>query len=413
MALSSPSATYSDDLYHYLWADIGVECLVENFNDRKEDIACELTVNLDHPLMGGRLYSGRLLLLGPNSRRDVKNALMDRYDGVEWDGVLEQLCMLTRDRLRRGEPPVDLSTIDYSDRPRYLLEPFIVANGISILYGDGATSKSTFALWWAVQLALRGIKTLYLDWEDDAETHAERLSAIRYGLDAGMLEGLIFYQRRSVRLSESVREVRRFCAENQIGHIVVDSVGMAAGDPNNHDFMIEAVRAAQSLRLAATLIHHLPKDAKDKTKPFGSVYASNEARNTWLIEKAQEEEADELAVLLTNQKYNRGKYAAKRAYKVIFTNEGDELISVAFAPTDIGQVEAFKSKLPQWRQIRDVLLRHPNSTPLAISEVLELDNIKITPNQVGTVMRRRKDIFINTGVGLWAVLTQEEVTQTV
>ena len=402
MALLPPNPTYSEDLYVFTWPDIGVEVILERFAERSDDIAVEATVNFAHPILGGRLYSGRLLLIGPNSKRDVARMLLERVDEVDWPGLLEQVCLLARDRYRRGEPPVDLSRIEYTEQPRFLLAPFIVRNGISILYSDGASAKSLFALRWCVLLAGAGIASLYLDWEDDATTHAERLQAVCAGMNVEMAEGLIFYQKRSVPLAASVRELRRFIGESHIEHVVTDSVGMAAGDPNDHGLVIEAVRAARSLGVAVTLIHHLPKDARDKTKPFGSVYASNEARITWLIEKAQEEETDEMAVAMTNHKYNRGRLQGRRAYKLAFTNDedGDMLLSVAFTETEISQVAAFRPKLPQHRLIADVLKANGALAPNDIAAALEAEGIIIPVGVIRAVLNRyRGKMFIKVGEG--------------
>ena len=404
MALDAPNATYSEDLYRFHWPALGVECLIERFMDRRDDIATELTVNFEHPLYGGRLYSGRLLLIGPNSRRDVKRALEDRVAEVDWDGVLEQICLLARERYRRGEPPVDLASVDFQERARFLLEPWVVRNGISILYGDGGTAKSLFALRWCLELAMQGIKSLYLDWEDDQATHAERLLALCCGLSVEVPSDMIFYQRRSTPVKDSVREIRRFAAEHGIEHSVFDSASMAAGDPNDHGLMIEAVRAARALEISTTLIHHLPKDARDKSKPFGSVYASNEARLTWLVEKAQEEGKDELALVFTNHKYNRGRLAPKRAYKVSFVNDSDLLLSVEFTETEIGQIAAFRGKLPQWRLIADVLKQNGKLRPADIQQVLAADGLEISIDIIGANLRRHNgSLFIRMEGGVWGV----------
>lgn len=405
MAFPPPNTTFSEDLYVFHWPGVGVECVLERFSETRDgDIRAEMVVNLDHPLHGGRLYSGRLLLSGPNSRRDVQRALEERIpkETVDWGAVLEQVCLLSRERYREGEPTIDLAQVEFLERPRFLLAPFIVRNGISIPYGDGGTAKSLFALRWCVELAQLGIASLYLDWEDDKETHAERLLAICNGMGVEVDANLIFYQRRTAPLAASGREIRRFVAEHAVQHVVADSVGMAAGDPNDHGLMIEAVRAARALGVAATLVHHLPKDAKDKTKPFGSVYASNEARMTWLFEKAQEEGVDELAVVLTNHKHNRGRLHPKRAYRVRFINDGDSLIQVDFEDTEVAQIDFFRSKMPQHQLIAEALTANGALRPSDIAIVLLADGVAITTNAIGTILRRHEGkLFVRREGGTW------------
>ncbi len=411
MPFPAPQTTFSEDLYVFNWPDLGVEVILERFSERNDDIATEATVNMAHPLWGGRLYSGRLLLIGPNSKRDVARMLAARVsdDEVDWGAILEQVCLLARERYRRGEPPVDLSKVEFSEQPRFLLAPFIVRDGLSILYGDGASAKSLFAMRWSAELASgeEPVNSLYLDWEDDAVTHAERLQAVCCGMDRQVPEGHVFYQRRAVPLTASVREIRRFIAENGIGHVVVDSVGMAAGDPNDHGLMIEAVRSARSLGVAVTLIHHLPKDSRDKTKPFGSVYASNEARITWLIEKSQEDGEDEMVVAMTNHKYNRGKQQNRRAFRLSFIEADDMLLSVTFTETDIGQVRAFKGKQTQWKQLLDTLKENGWMSYQELQASLAVDGIEMSLDTIRAVLRRYTGKYFTRKGDEWAALFSE------
>lgn len=413
---SNPAVTFTEDFYSFHWPDLGVEFLLERFHETSTDIRCEATVNLDHQLYGGRLYSGHLLLTGSNSRRDVRKELEVRtHDSVEpfdWGGMLEQVCNMARDRYRRGEPVVDLACVEYVDRPRFLLEPYVVEGGITIPYGDGKTAKSLFVLRNCVLLAQQGIRSLYLDWEDDAETHAERLHAVCNGMGIDVPADMIHYQRRTARLADSVRETRRAVAERGIGHAVVDSLGMAAGDPNDHGLMLEGVRAARALGVAVEAIHHLPKDQKDKSKPFGSVYSSNEARMTWLFEKAQDEGEDALSLLLTNHAFNRGKQQPKQAWKLRFTNDGDMLLSVEFERVDVSSVEAFKSKLPQWRQIFDVLSANGRLGPTDIATVLEAEGIHMSTKTISARLKEYENrFFVRLERGQWGVL-ERETTET-
>lgn len=357
--LPQPNATYSEDLYRFHWPSLGVECIVEGIVAEKTDIRVEITITLVHNMYGGRLYTGHLLLLGTNSRRDVRKALEDRVpsDEFDWGGILEQICLLTRERYRRGEPVLDLAQVDYRNAVRFLLKPFVPDRAISILYGDGGTAKSLFALAMGVCITtlteLVGMlpekcgRILYLDWEDDAETHAERLAAVCKGMGIDVPDDLILYQRRAERLQESTRELRRTIVEKDVVLVIVDSLGMAAGNPMDEALMLGALKAARSFNCAVLMIHHLPKDPKDKSKPFGTVYASNEARMTWLVEASEDEGSNSLSALYTNHKWNRGRKFNRRALLAHFeTTADDELVSVKFSEGDIRLMDAFRNKLP-------------------------------------------------------------------
>lgn len=381
-SLPPPVATYSDDLYHFAWPETGLECVLERFNESKEDIRAEFTVNLDDPLMGGCLYSGKLLLMGPNSRRDVKNILTERVDNIDWGGVLEKVCQMARERFRKGEPTVDLMRVDFSARPRFLLEPVIVPAGIVLRYGDGKTAKSLHTLYDCLRLAQQGVRTLYLDWEDDAETHAERLHALCCGAGVDVREDMILYQRRSAKLADAARDIRAQIAAKGIGHVVVDSLGMAAGGTNSEETIMPAMTAMRSLGVAVTAIHHLPKDAKDKTKPLGSVYSSNEARLTWLYEA--EDDADEkLTVLMTNHAFNRGGKRPRMAYRLTFVNDGDALLSVEVEDLRLADVFAsghFGASTTPRNQVWHAL----ENTPMTLTEIATRTGL--TPKMVQTAL---------------------------
>ena len=98
--------------------------------------------------------------------------------------------------------------------------------------------------------------------------------------------------------------------------------------------MIETVRTARSFGIATTLIHHLGKDQKDKSKPYGTVYASHEARLTWLYEAEHEAGTDALTLVCSNKKFNRGPKRRPKAYRISFSNADDLLVAVEFREMD-------------------------------------------------------------------------------
>jgi hypothetical protein len=379
-----------------------VEFLLERFTETRDDIRCEVTVNLAHPEAGGRLFSGRLLLVGPNSRRDVRRELETRIDELDWGGMLEQVCLLARDRYRRGEPVIDLFTVPIEERRRFLVEPFVLDGAITILYGDGGVSKSSLALRWALMIALNYGPVLYLDWEDDAPTHAERLRALCRGMSIEYAEGLVHYQRRYSNIAEASREIRRSIAELGIVFVIVDSLGMASGDPTENAPIIAAMKACRSLGVSVLVIHHLPKDAKDKSKPFGGVYAANEARLTWLVEKTQEEDSDVMDVLFTNYKANRSRLHGKRAMRLTYENKGDELICLTISDIRAADVEQFRAKLALWQHIAALLKGLPKSTS-KIKEDLASEGRTVTEANIRRAINEHKDVFINVGGGGAAV----------
>ncbi len=434
--LTVPNATYSEDLYRFHWPDLGVECIVEGLVAEKTDIRVEITLTLSHAVYGGRLYTGHLLLLGNNSRRDVRRTLEERVpdSAYDWGGMLEQVCLLSRERYRRGEPVVDLAGVEWRDKARFLLRPFVPDNAISILYGDGGTAKSLFALAMGVcigtlselvgMLPEKSGRVLYLDWEDDAATHAERLNAVCKGLDIDVPADMILYQRRAERLQDSTRELRRTIVEKDIVLVVVDSLGMAAGNPMDEELMLGALKAARSFNCAVLMIHHLPKDPKDKSKPFGTVYASNEARMTWLVESSDDELGSSLSTLYTNYKWNRGRRLGRRAMTMRFEmTADDELTRVTFEDADISLI-GFRNRLPLPDLMRKILedylaVRDSEQPPtLTVNEMHQrltaegrAHSEQVIRNSF--VSKKGREIFVRLGAGYTLLSPREEAVNIV
>ena len=403
MTIERPEDTYAEDYHRFRWPD-GVEMVLERFMERKDDVSCELTVSYEHPTKGGALFKGRLLLMGPGSRRDVRVALERRDADPDWGAMLEQACALSLSRIRQGEPILDLAAIT-SDAPRYLIRPFVFDRAMNVIYGDGASSKSILALAMGLAVAtgepVSSIESedtgrvLYLDWEDDPETHAERLRALCQGAGITLSDGMVLYQRMNVSLPECARDVRKAIVEHNVRMVIVDSVGMACGgDPNDAATLIKTMVAARSLQVPVIAVHHIGKDAKDKSKPYGSVYASNETRSSWLVEKQQDEGSDELRVAMTNQKTNRSRVAPRQAFSVRFTNEADTLRAITIQSLTFSQSDDVGT-VSQKAQVVRVLREYGATTVKALAASTGLSTNRLRAILNGSV----GDLFIKLDEG--------------
>lgn len=405
--LVKPEATYSEDLYRFVWPD-GIEMMLERFSEKADDISCELTVRSAHPTKGGTLVDGkRLLLIGPNSQRDMKRTLEARDEEPDWGGMLEQATTLARRRYREGEPAIDLVGSDIGPAGRYLVRPFVFDDALNIIYGSGDSGKSLFTLAIALCVATgqevaglvaeRTGPVLYLDWEDSAATHRERLMGLARGLGIEVQPGMIIYRRMTASLKESAREIRKDIANFGAILAIPDSLGMACGgDPSDATAMIQTMVAARAFGIPVLGIHHIAKDAKDKSTPYGSVYASNEARMSWLV--SSEREGAQLSMVLTNYKANRGVRHERQSYRFNFTEDGYEAIdTVTMVPLTFSASKTVGDGGQKWL-IADFLKRTGASTTLAIGDALGL-----TRATVRMQLNRHKELFQRDGDN-WVVV---------
>jgi len=244
---------------------------------------------------------------------------------------------------------------------------------------------------------------LYLDWEANAEIHAQRLAALCAGLGIDVPRDII-YMYRTVSLSESIREIRRVVALEGVVAAVVDSVCAAGGgDPERADTVIRAMNGIRALEVPTIAIHHVTKDQKDKTKPFGSVYAPNLARLTWRLDKEQDEGSEMVRVRWTNFKGNNVELIPSRGHGVRFLNDGEgwdkKLVAIEFTHVDGAELPVSSRNNLKW-QIADLLKAGGAMTAGEIAEALDLK-----PNGIRAQLSRHKDFFVRIGEQ-WALLDQ-------
>ena len=404
MTLTKPVVTYAEDVHTYQWEEDGITAILERFQEAKEDIRAELTVSSSHPTTGGQLYFGRLLLMGPQSRAMVRTALEKRDPAPDWGGMLEQIVTISLRRYREGPPAVDLWEDDLGVAGRYLVRPFIFDDSVNLVYGAGDSGKSLLTLLLAIVVASgqevagmqpeRSGPVLYLDWEDSAATHQERLFGLCNAAGVVLDAGKVMYRRMDASLKESAREIRKDIAAAGAALVIIDSLGMACGgDPSDAGGIIQAMLAARSLGVPVVAIHHIAKDAKDKTTPYGSVYASNESRMSWYVE-AERVESD-LTMVLTNYKSNRGARHERQSFKFSFTeSEREEILRIVVTPLTFSASKEIgtggqKYRIAQWIKDNGV-----NNT-LTIAQ-----GVDIPAATVRSVLNRGEGtMFVRTGQG--------------
>jgi hypothetical protein len=398
--LTKPTATYLGDTYRFQWEQEGIEIVLDRIaEDGKAGPKGELTISLARPGMNGHLHGPtRFNLTAATTRAQLVKTMNERLPDVAWYDIFEQLCHHSLKRWRDGNPILDLTCIAPRERPRFVVEPFIEEGGVSILFADGNTGKSTLALALGASVATgRSILSvtpnvhcpvLYLDWEADPESHAERLRAIA-GDD--IAPDMMHYRREVASLAEGAPTLRRRIGELGIGLVIIDSLGAArGGEPENADTTIRMFNAIRSLEIPALCIDHVAKNAIDKNKPFGSVYSYNLARLVWRMDKTQQEDDEHSTVALTNTKNNNGKVHRQRGFKVSFSNdELGRVTAIEYDPCDVRDVPEFVSKLTEREQIISVL--QANRQPMTASEItlaLEADGSRIPDSHVRPVLNR-------------------------
>lgn len=416
----APTATYVEDSYRFTWPAALATMHLERFFESSDDIRCELTVVSTDPVNGGEYYSGRLLLIGPNSLRDIAKHLTEYDPDLDWTSMLGQVRKMARERYRSGAPLVDLRDVDTTQVNKYLVYPLMYDNAISQIYGHGETAKSATALILALAIAsgqdVFGFEAevsgpvIYADFEDDEETHAERLQALCRGAHVDLHDAPIYYKRVSTSLKEAARDLRRQVSELGAVAVIVDSVGMACGgDPNEAGAIIAALTACRSLGVPVLVIHHLPKDAKDKTKPYGSVYASNEVRLSWHVEGSIQRDPNgdtHIRNVYTCHKANRGAPADSLRLAIDLRNVEGRLDTIDVTRLGFRDTLDINAGSQKW-QIVSYLKRTGKATVKDIA--VELD---IKPPRIRRIIGEHPDLFVRLSEErepLWGISVDSEM----
>jgi AAA domain len=290
------------------------------------------TYNLMGPRTVPSLVSAAMAGIDPKTERgltDLKPILHQSLSDAIYDVV--KLIL-------NGEPSIDLADVDPHD-VLWLLEPLIEVHSNTRLIAPGGIGKSTFALAIAATVVtgsakILGIRpqvtgpVLYLDWEADPQTHAERLRALCRGHGLNVPRG-IHHQYLSGSLSRNMSAVQNAVADTNPVLIVVDSNAMArgaSGDGPAEDSTIRLFSALRVFRRPALITDHKSKDAiaKGRRGGYGSQFNENLARVQWEVVRMTDTPG-KVELVWRLEKANNTSKGIEIAYRHTFQTENGRL----------------------------------------------------------------------------------------
>ena len=163
-----------------------------------------------------------------------------RPDLSRWPEIVEVVCQLAVLHVRDGAETVNLHTVVEANRPPFLLKPFLRSGSATLIAALGGSGKSLLALWLGMQvqngLSLQGFESsgaanvLYCDWEQDAETVARTYRNILRAAGLESESAAYFKYRRCVApLHEEAESIGHYIISENIGFVIIDSLGFACG----------------------------------------------------------------------------------------------------------------------------------------------------------------------------------------
>lgn len=267
---------------------------VDRLRRERQHLLGELTVRCDIPGCGAVkdniISISDMNFSSARAKEDKQRYLVRRVkcaDEIPFLKLLEELSINVTMADRDGSPGVDLRTIPLpeADDKTEVDGLVLPKRHPTILFGDGGSAKSYFALYYLGRMALNGAKVAFFDWELDGGDHRQRLELL-FGASAP----LITYMRCERPLVSEIDRLRRTVKDDGITFALFDSIAVACdGPPESAEISSKYFRAVRQLGAIGTIhIAHISKSEGGDKKPFGSAFWHNSARSTWFVKKSDE-----------------------------------------------------------------------------------------------------------------------------
>lgn len=271
-----------------LWGEVTVRC-------RLEDVKGQLD--------GDRLRQGNYNFSSVQARSTWGKALAAMVpeklnSQFEWGNLMERVSQAVLDFDRHGAihgSVLNGERLGNAGRP-WAAWPLLPDHENATLFGPGGAGKTTLVLAIALSMALgrsiipgvridRQYRIVILDWETNERTANDILGTLADTAGVAVPDS-IWYEPMDVPLDRGLMKVAAVLDKANADCVMVDSVRMALTTSDQGDAADSITRVYQSLRRINTwglLIDHVTSDEvrgrKAAIKPYGSVYAVNNARH--------------------------------------------------------------------------------------------------------------------------------------
>lgn len=263
-----------------------------DIDSRGRSLDAEVFVWQEIPGVTRERFSARLNVSSLSGREAFRRQLDEMFGKGDWTAKLNRACNLMRQAHReRDDSIVLMEALDVE--MQYLLRPFILTEGASIIFGQGGSGKTFLALAFAACVSLgipflgnpvQQTAVLYVDYESSPSVLKRRMHRLLEAM--GMAESLpaVFYwPARGVPLAELVLALQRKIRKENIGFVIIDSAVLAAGaDPERSETAARYFGALARLGVPSLSVAHVTKRDDDQY-PFGSIFYHNSARLTWNV----------------------------------------------------------------------------------------------------------------------------------
>ncbi len=396
--MSKPVVESRGNIFLFTWTEERLCAKISRLSTHSDRTTCEILFETTDPAYHKHLLHTSINLATGVSREKLGRELFrvygKRLNEEQCRSIIEQLCVITLEQYRTGEPAVELWTNEEVTSASYKVYPLVAENEVNVLFGEGGAGKSYLAMILSILIQLpyennnlrlgkpQQGKVLWLDWETSQNTARRNIKMLTKGF--GLPDLFIKYRRCSQSLPNDLEAIQKICLEDKIDTVIIDSAGLACGGSITKDeFVNPFFTALRSLSVTSLLITHLSKqEMKGKSKkhtPIGSIYFFNMPRNIFEVRSAQEAGANTLPIGVFHTKCNIDKKSAPMAFTLTFAE--DEII---VTPDDPKNIPEFASDMSASSQIVQILKDEKKA--LTREELIEITGLPL--NTVKTTLSR-------------------------
>lgn len=360
------------------------------------------------------LHTTKANLLSTSTMGQIGKRMSQHSADIPWQQVLTYISSHTMEIQRRGEASIIIiPNLENIFHPGYYIEPIVLKNSPSVIYGDKGVNKTTLCL------ALLGLITTnysdspcglvsnertnvgLLDWEANENLTRFTISRLIKGSTIPFFQ--LPYLRCHQTLTDDIERIANFIHQYSVQVILIDSLGQAAGsdkfDSAGKGTALKFFECLRKLNVTPLIIAQNAKGEENKKTIYGSTYFTYYSRNIFELKaKVDEINEDTVHLALLHQESNYSKRYPALGFCVDYT---DTTIKIESESVSLSQ---FLEKASQTKALLEFLKDGAKSVK-AISI-----NLGVSDKHARTLLSRTKKrgLTIDLGSGMWGLTIEEE-----
>jgi hypothetical protein len=295
---------------------------------------------------------------------------------INWNDHVQDLSNIVSDGVKQGEPAVLVGNIPLDESVEWAIQPILINNEHNVLWADGGSGKSFFALYMATLiqegynysdstngLSVEPANVLYLDYETKNESIGRRVAKIHKGMGIEH-ESAIRVRHCDRPIDEDIDNIMEMCAVGNIGVVIVDSMAMAiSGDGlESSSSVINYFNALSLLNLTTLTISHSNKQGG----LFGSQYTRNYSRSVFECQKTGGKFGKGMDFSLIHTKANDVAQQPPMQWEVSFEDD-----AVTYTRTEYSDDDDDEGEISYAKIIQDTLKKN-DPIPVSKQEIVDV-----------------------------------------